>query len=74
MERDRRLARSDLRRKGGPLGQCSRASLLVDLPRNEMSLLIEMIVDLSVRSVAGRRPLLARCDNAVKTVDVTMPL
>ena len=35
---------SNLRRKGAPLGQGSRASLLVDMPRDEMALLIEMIV------------------------------
>ena len=31
-----------------PLDQRGRASLLVDLPRDEMALLVEMIVDLSV--------------------------
>jgi hypothetical protein len=48
MQRDRHLARGNLRRESAPLGQGSRASLLVDLPRDEMALLIEMIVDLSV--------------------------
>ena len=36
MQRDRHLASRDLSRKGAPLGQGSRASLLVDLPRDEM--------------------------------------
>jgi hypothetical protein len=31
-----------------PLGQCRRASLFVDGPRDEMALLIEMIVHLGV--------------------------
>ena len=43
-----RLSSGDLRRKGAPLGQGSRASLLVDLPRDEMALLIELVVDLGV--------------------------
>jgi hypothetical protein len=34
-----------LRRKSVPLGQCGRASLLVNLPGDEMPLLIEMVVD-----------------------------
>ena len=38
----------DLRCKCAPLGQCGRASLLVDLPGDEMPLLIEMVVDLGV--------------------------
>jgi hypothetical protein len=38
----------DLRRKGAPLRQCGRASLLVDLQGNEMPLLIEMVVNLGV--------------------------
>jgi len=47
-EAKRRLSSDDLRRKGAPLGQGSRASLLVDLPRDEMALLIELVVDLGV--------------------------
>jgi hypothetical protein len=42
------FAIDDLRRKGAPLGQCSRASVLVDLPGDEMPLLIKMVVDLGV--------------------------
>ena len=42
------LASNDLPRKGPPLRQCGRASLLVDLPGDEMPLLIEMVVDLGV--------------------------
>ena len=38
----------DLCREGAPLGQGSRASLLVDLPRDEMALLIELVVHLGV--------------------------
>jgi hypothetical protein len=34
--------------KGAPLRQCGRASLLVNLPCDEMPLLIEMILDLGV--------------------------
>src|SRR5208337_703620 len=37
-----------LGREGAPLGQCRRASLLVDLAGDEMALLIEMVVDLGV--------------------------
>ena len=45
----RRPSRSgDLCREGAPLGQSSRASLLVDWPRDEMALLIEVVVDLGV--------------------------
>jgi hypothetical protein len=47
-EAKRRLSSGDLRWKGAPLGQGSRASLLVDLPRDEMALLIELVVDLGV--------------------------
>jgi hypothetical protein len=47
-EAKRRLSNGDLRSKGAPLGQGSRASLLVDLPRDEMALLIELVVDLGV--------------------------
>jgi hypothetical protein len=39
---------NDLRRKGAPLRQCSRASLFVNLPGDEMALLIELVVDLGV--------------------------
>ena len=42
------LASDDLRRKGAPLRQCGRASLLVNLSGDEMPLLIEMVVDLGV--------------------------
>jgi hypothetical protein len=38
----------DLRRKGAPLRQCGHASLFVNLPGDEMPLLIEMVVDLGV--------------------------
>jgi hypothetical protein len=37
-----------LRHKRPPLRQCSRASLLVVLPGDEMPLLIELVVDLGV--------------------------
>jgi hypothetical protein len=47
-EAKRRLSSGDLRRKGAPLRQRGRASLLVDLPRDEMALLIELVVDLGV--------------------------
>ena len=45
---DRHLASGDLCHEGAPLGQGSRAPLLVDLPRDEMALLIELVVDLGV--------------------------
>ena len=48
VRRDCYLARGDLRRESAPLGQGCRASLLVDLPRNEMALLIELVVHLSM--------------------------
>jgi hypothetical protein len=48
MQRDRHLGSGDLCREGAPLGQGSRASLLVDLPRDEIALLIELVVDLGV--------------------------
>jgi hypothetical protein len=35
-------------RKSAPLRQCGRASLLVDLPSDEMAILIEMVVDLGM--------------------------
>jgi hypothetical protein len=44
----RRLSSGDLRHKGAPLGQGSRASQLVDLSRDEMAFLIELVVDLGV--------------------------
>ena len=44
----RPLVSDALRGKGAPLRQCNRASLLVNLPGDEMPLLIEMIVDLGV--------------------------
>jgi hypothetical protein len=45
---DRHLASGDLCHEGAPLGQGSRAPLLVDLPRDEMALLIELVVDLGM--------------------------
>jgi hypothetical protein len=48
MQRDRYLASGDLCREGAPLGQGNRASLLVDLPRDEMALLIELVVHLGM--------------------------
>ena len=48
LQRDRHLASGDLCRESTPLGQGCRASLLVDLPRDEMALLIELVVDLGV--------------------------
>ena len=48
VRRDCYLARGDLRRESAPLGQGCRASLLVDLPRNEMALLIELVVHLGM--------------------------
>jgi hypothetical protein len=47
-EAKRRRSSGDLGSKGAPLGQGRRASLLVDLPRDEMALLIELVVDLGV--------------------------
>ena len=44
MQRDRPLSAGDLCRDSAPLGQGSRASLLVDLPDDEMALLIELVV------------------------------
>jgi hypothetical protein len=44
----RLLASDALRGKCAPLRQCNRASLLVNLPGDEMPLLIEMILDLGV--------------------------
>ena len=48
MRGDRHLASGDLCRESAPLGQGSRASLLVDLPRDEMALLIELVVHLGM--------------------------
>ena len=48
MQRDRHLASGDLCHESAPLRQCDRASLLVNLPSDEMPLLIEMILDLGV--------------------------
>ena len=48
MPRDRHLASGDLCCESAPLGQGSRASLLVDLPRDEMALLIELVVHLGM--------------------------
>jgi hypothetical protein len=48
MQRDRHLGSGDLCREGAPLGQGSRASLLIDLPRNEMAFLIELVVHLGM--------------------------
>ena len=44
----RPLSNDNLHRKGAPLRQCGRASLFVNLPGDEMALLIEMVVDLGV--------------------------
>jgi hypothetical protein len=46
--RDRHLASGDLCRETAPLSQGSRAPLLVDLPRDEMALLIELVVHLGM--------------------------
>jgi hypothetical protein len=48
MQRGRRLASGDVCRESAPLGQGSRAPLLVDLPRDEMELLIELVVHLAM--------------------------
>ena len=48
MQRDRHLARGNLRRESAPLGQGSRASQFVDLPRDEMALLIELAMHLGM--------------------------
>jgi hypothetical protein len=48
MQRDRHLASGGLYRESTPLGQSSRASLLVDLPRDEMALLLELVVHLGM--------------------------
>jgi hypothetical protein len=48
MQRDRHLASGDLRGESAPLSHSSRTSLLVDLPRDEMALLIELVVRLGM--------------------------
>jgi len=48
MQRDRHLGSGDLCHESAPLGQDCRASLLVDLPRNEMAFLIELVVHLGM--------------------------
>jgi hypothetical protein len=48
MQRDRHLASGDLCRESAPLGQGGRTSPLVDLPRDEMALLIELVVHLGM--------------------------
>jgi hypothetical protein len=55
MQRDRHLASGDLRCESAPLSQGSRTSLLIDLPRDEMALLIELVVHLVNCSVFGLR-------------------
>jgi hypothetical protein len=44
MQRGRHLATGDLCRESSTLGQGSRASLIVEVPRNEMAILIELVV------------------------------
>ena len=48
MQRVRHVASGNLSSERAPLSQGSRASLLVDLPRDKMPLLIELVVDLGV--------------------------
>ena len=48
MQRDRDVASGDLCRESAPLSKGSTAPLLVDLPRDEMALLIELVVHLGV--------------------------
>ncbi len=48
MQSDRHLASGYLSRESAPLGPRSRASVLVDLPRDEMALLIELVVHLGM--------------------------
>ena len=48
MQHDRHPAIGDLCRESEPLGEPSRASVLVDLPRDEMALLIELVVHLGM--------------------------
>jgi hypothetical protein len=44
MQRDRHLASGDLCHESAPFSQGCRASLLLDLPRDEMVLLAELVV------------------------------
>jgi hypothetical protein len=48
MQRGRPLASGELRRESAPIGHGGRPSLIVDWPRDEMALLIELVVDLGV--------------------------
>jgi hypothetical protein len=48
MQCDGHLESGDLCHESAPRGQGSRASLLVDLPRDEMALLIELVVHLGM--------------------------
>jgi hypothetical protein len=48
MQHDRDAASRDLCRESAPVSEGSRAPLLVDLPRDEMALLIELVVHLGV--------------------------
>ena len=43
MQGDRHLASGDLCRESAQLGQGNRAPPLVDLPRDEMALLVELV-------------------------------
>jgi hypothetical protein len=51
VQRDRDVASGDLCRESVPLSQGSRASMLVDLPRDEMALLIELVVHLTSKAL-----------------------
>ncbi len=55
MKRGRRLASGDLCRESAPLGQGSRALLLVDLPRDEMALLTELVGKAEIRKLRVTR-------------------
>jgi hypothetical protein len=46
MQRGRHLATGDLCRESATLGQGSRVSLIVEVPRHEMAILIELVVHL----------------------------
>ena len=48
MQGELHFVNSDLCRESAPLGHGSRASLVVDLPRDEMAFLIELVVHLCV--------------------------
>ena len=48
MRGDHHFASGDLRRQGSSPGQGSRASLHVHLPRDEMALLIELVVHMGM--------------------------